>query len=84
MLSCAGYLRQDSGFGFGLLRFDHGRPVKTRAAITTTIMIAVSTTINSIVEVVTKPQSTQRLDGLSQIKPHLPAMRDYEHVKCGA
>jgi len=39
-----------------LLRFDHGRPVKTRAAITTTIMIAVSTTIKSIVEEVTNPQ----------------------------
>jgi len=44
-----------------LLRFDHGRPVKTRAAITTTIMITVSTTIRSIVEEVTNPQSTQRL-----------------------
>ena len=44
-----------------MLRFDHGRPVKTRAAITTTIMIAVSATIRTIVEEVTNPRSTQRL-----------------------
>jgi len=37
-----------------LLRFDHGRPVKTRATTTATITITVSITIRTIVEKVTK------------------------------
>ena len=61
MLSCVGYSGEESGFGFGLLRFDHGRPIWTSAATTATITITVSTTIKIIVEEVTNPQSTQRL-----------------------
>lgn len=48
LLTCVGYYGQESGFG--RLRFDAGRPIKTRATTTTTITITVSPTIKTILE----------------------------------